>query len=310
MFLGLIPCCSDICCQGKGWPSLEDEATTEKPHAHIHLFSTYHRDITALELASVWIGTLLLVFFIVLLSKNIYRSVKTPTVLKRLKSHTDGPYSSTEKTEEGTIVPAVHYFEVEKAKEVFRKKYKKGSKREKDQEKRQKKRERKSNNSVMQDDEYLDAMVFLEMQMFQMDDVDGKIIPNIETQSQEEIIIDEILSMPMDTLLRVKKVPDRLLSPIAERQPPRRMSSIPSSRRMSALPISRQGSTLDTGQGSQDGTTLIPVPSPLRPSYLPSKPVSGILAPDHNTERLYRYTHIERIVYPYERVIVPPGFVN
>ena len=80
--------------------------------------------------------------------------------------------------------------------------------------------------------------MFLEMQMFQMDDVDGKIIPNVEDKSQEEIIIDEILAMPMDTLMQVKKVPDRLLSPIAERLPARRMSSILNSRRMSAVPCS------------------------------------------------------------------------
>ena len=139
--------------------------------------------------------------FIVLLSKNIYRSVKTPTVLKRLRSYAEGPYSSTEQTEEGTIIPAVNYFEVERAKEIFRKKPKHGSRKGKKHEKKIKKKARKSKNAVMQDDEYLDSMMFLEMQMFQMDDVDGKIIPNVEDKSQEEIIIDEILAMPMDTLM-------------------------------------------------------------------------------------------------------------
>ena len=35
--------------------------------------------------------------------------------------------------------------------------------------------------------------------------------------SQEEIIIDEILSLPMDSLLTVPRVPDRLLSPLVTR---------------------------------------------------------------------------------------------
>jgi hypothetical protein len=309
LFLGLTPCCRENCCEGQGWSSLEDgtTTTTEKPHAHIHLFSNDHRDITALELASVWIGTLLFVFCIVLLSKNIYRSVRTPTILKRLRTYADGPFASTEQTEEGTIVPAVNYFEAEKAKEMFRKKSNRGTRREKEREKRRKKRERKSKNAIIQDDEYLDSMMFLEMQMFQMDDDDNKIIPNVEDKTQEEIIIDEILSMPMDTLMRVKKVPDRLLSPMTERQPPRRMSAIPSSRRMSAIPCSRRGSALYSLE-EPDSSTLIPLPSPFSPPYLPTRPVSGILAPNHNTERLYRYTHIERIVYPHERVIVPPGY--
>ena len=90
-------------------------------------------------------------------------------------------------------MPAVNYFEEEKAKEIFRKKPKNGSRKVKKHEKKRKKKARKSKNVVMQDDEYLDSMMFLEMQMFQMDDVDGKIIPNVEDKSQEEIIIDEIL---------------------------------------------------------------------------------------------------------------------
>ena len=254
-------------------------------------------------------GTLLLVFFIVLLSKNIYRSVQTPTVLKRLRSYTEGPYSSTEISEEGTIVPVVNYFDEEKAKEIFHKKYKKGSKKEKEREKRRKKREIRAKNAVMQDDEYLESLVFLEMQMFQMDDVEGKLVPYIEDKSQEEIIIDEILSLPMDTLMTVKNVPDRLLSPITERPPARRMSSIASSRRMSSIASSRRMSEAPSAR-EDSVLDMIPLPLALCPPYLPSKPVSGILAPQHNTDRLYRYTHIERIVYPHERVIVPPGFVS
>ena len=153
-FSGLTSCCQESCCKGQGWSSLEDETTTttEKPHAHVHLFSNDHRDITALELASVWIGTLLFVFFIVLLSKNIYRSVKTPTVLKRLRSYAEGPYSSTERTEEGTIIPVVNYFEVEMAKEIYRKKPKHGSKKDKAHKRKGKKKARKSKNVIMQDD--------------------------------------------------------------------------------------------------------------------------------------------------------------
>ena len=84
-----------------------------------------------------------------------------------------------------------------------------------------------------------------------MDDVDGKSIPNVEDKSQEEIIIDEILSMPIETLIQVKKVPDRLLSPISERLPARRMSLNPNLRRMSTIPCSRRGSTFDTSQDPQ-----------------------------------------------------------
>ena len=52
------------------------------------------------------------------------------------------------------------------------------------------------------------------------------------------------------------------------------------------------------------------LPLPLLPPYLPTKPVRLIWSRRHNTSQLYRYTHIERLVYPYERVIVPPAFIH
>ena len=167
--------------------------------------------------------------------------------------------------------------------------FKENTKKSKDGEKRR--RKRKSNTVTIQDDEYLDSMVFLEMQMFQMDEDDDKIIVSSEEdKTQEEIIIDEILSMPIDTLINVKQVPDRLLSASASS---RRMSTISNSRRMSM--ISRRSST---GSIKEPASLKISLPSPLGPSYLPTKPVAGILAPTHHTERLYRYTHIEGIIYP------------
>ena len=56
----------------------------------------------------------------------------------------------------------------------------------------------------------------LEMQLVLMDDeAEEKIIK--DDPSQEEIIIEEILSMSMDALLDTPKVPDRLLSPMVTR---------------------------------------------------------------------------------------------
>ena len=297
--VGAEPCCQEDCCEGQGWDGEEEEeivsTTTQNPHGHSHLFSSEHRDITALELASVWVATLLLFLGTVLLGKKLYRTVRTPTILKRLRSYAEGPYSSTEQTEEGTIVPAVHYFEAEKAKDIFRKKTNGKSKRQNKHEQKAKKSERHSLNVVAPEDDHLDSMMFLEMQMFQMDDDDDKIIPEEEEdKSNEEIIIDAILTMPIDTLMQHKKVPDRLLSPKVQRQ---------SSRRPSAIATSRRGSLIEYPDSS------IPLPTPLHPSYLPTKPVVGILKKNHHTERMYRYATMERIVYPHERVIVPPGFI-
>ena len=94
---------------------------------------------------------------------------------------------------------------------MFRKKSNRKTKREKEREKRRKNRERQPVNVIAPADEYLDSMMFLEMQMFQMDDDDDKIIPDDKDKSHEEIIIDAILTMPMDTLMQVKNVPDDFL---------------------------------------------------------------------------------------------------
>ena len=52
------------------------------------------------------------------------------------------------------------------------------------------------------------------------------------------------------------------------------------------------------------------LPRPLLPPYLPTKPVSMVWSRKHSTSQLYRYTHIERLVYPHERLIVPPAFIQ
>ena len=46
----------------------------------------------------------------------------------------------------------------------------------------------------------------------------------------------------------------------------------------------------------------ISLPSPLPPLYQPGQQVPGVWSANHTTERLYRYTHIEGIIYP-------PGYV-
>ena len=46
----------------------------------------------------------------------------------------------------------------------------------------------------------------------------------------------------------------------------------------------------------------IPLPAPLPPPYQPALPVPRVWSKNHTTERLYRYTHIEGIIYP-------PGYV-
>ena len=117
-------------------------------------------------------------------------------------------------------------------------------------------------------------------------------------------VIDEILSMPIDSLLTVPKVPDRLLSPLVTH--PRRAQQSHDAVAEVDPPLPSRSSTTNPSLPNID----ITLPSALSPPYLPTKPVSSVWSARHTTTRLYRYTHFERIVYPHQRVIVPPAFVR
>ena len=91
-------------------------------------------------------------------------------------------------------------------------------------------------------------LLHLEMQLVMMDETAGEKIIK-DDQSQEEIIIDEILSMSMDALLDTPKVPDRLLSPMVRRSRPV----------MSALPRGEEQLSAHTGQQTGELSTEVQI---------------------------------------------------
>ena len=280
--------------------------TTEYHIAHIHLFSHNDNTVHPLEIASVWIALLLGILGVVLAARNLWRHFHTSPLLRRLMQYAEGPAYETTVAADGTIVPAVHYFDLEGAREIMSldKKKKWKTRRRLDN---YKERRHKIAVAVHNDVAAMTSLQMLEMEIefINCDAEDGQKIIS-DDKSQEEIIIDEILSMPIDSLLTVPKVPDRLLSPLVTN--PRRIQHI------------SQETTSDSGQDQRprrsSSTDLsrpnidILLPSPLTPPYLPTKPVSSVWSARHTTNRLYRYTHFERIVYPHQRIIVPPAFVH
>ena len=120
-------------------------------------------------------------------------------------------------TDNGTIVPSVSYYNQEEAANILSR-HRRGGNREAARREKTRKVSRKINsvNRILPDDNNL---LHLEMQLVLIDEkAEDKIIK--DDQSQEEIIIDEILSMSMDALLETPKVPDRLLSPMVRRSRP------------------------------------------------------------------------------------------
>ena len=230
--------------------------------------------LSTLKLASLWTVSILSLCCFITLLRNICLAIKPPAMLTRLKKYSNGPIQSTDRTKDGTIVPMVNYFEKEKAKAIMKKRGKRSKRRERQRERRRRKRERRMMNRNIQEEDYLDSMKLLEMQMTQLDDEDDdKIIQCKGEKTSKDL-----------SMLYVKQLPDNLLSPVVTTFQARRMSLLCSSRRFS-LEVS-----------------TIPYPSPLSPSYLPNRPVSVIWSSTHRTESLYRYTHIERVVYP-------PGYI-
>ena len=227
----------------------------------------------ALQLASIWSLGILSLCCIITLIRNICLALRPPAMFASLKTSSTGPIQSTARTKDGTIVPVVNYFEEEKAKKIMKKRGKRSRRRERQRERRRRKRERRMMNRNVQEEDYADSMKLLEMQMLEL-----------EEEDEDEKIIECRCSDLSDqyNLLQVTNLPDILLSPTAATYQDRRLSTLSTTRRKSSA---------------------VGLSPPLIPPYLPSRPVSVLWSSTHNTDSLYRYTHMERVVYP-------PGYVS
>ena len=202
---------------GRGYPHVLDvpiqvATSTEGFLTHVHLFPyTESHHIHPLELALVWAAMLLVILVVVLVSRNLYRHLHTPPIVQRLQAYSQGPDLEVAVTENGTIVPSVSYYDQQEASNILRRPSRRARRRQRDPGRETK---RKVARIVPEDSSY--NLLQLEMQLVLMDDeAEEKIIK--DDPSQEEIIIEEILSMSMDALLDTLKVPDRLLSPMVTR---------------------------------------------------------------------------------------------
>ena len=249
---------------------MEEDITEE----YSETSSTQHY-LYAMKLGSIWALSILSLCFLITLLRNICLALKPPAMLTKLKKSANGPIQSTAQNKDGTIVPVVNYFEEEKAKTIMKKRGKRSKRRERQRERRRRKRERRMMNRNIQEEDYTDSMKLLELQIIQLEEKD-----------EEKIIQSKFQRTSDETkMLQVKQLPDILLSPTAASYQSRRLLSLSSTRRLSNVEVSS-----------------LSCPSPLIPSYLPSRPVSALWSSTHTTDNLYRYTHMERIVYP-------PGYV-
>ena len=192
-------------------------SSTESFLTHVHLFpQTESHHVHPLELALVWAAMLLVILVLVLLSRNLYRHLHTLHLVQRLQAYAQGPDLEVAVTESGTIVPSVSYYDQQEASNILRSS--RTRRRQRERASREGRRKvTKIGPEVPQDTSY--NLLQLEMQLVLVEDeADEKIIK--DDQSQEEIIIEEILSMSMDALLETPKVPDRLLSPMVTRTRP------------------------------------------------------------------------------------------
>ena len=213
--------------------------------------------LSALKLCIIWALSILVLCSLISIMRNICLSMQVSPIVKKLEKYSKGPMQTTAVNKDGTIVPAVNYYEKEKAKEIMRRRGKRSRRRQKQRERRRRKRERRMMNRVIQEEDFADSMKLLEMQIGQLED-----------ENDEKIIQNNV------SKIEIEELPEILLSPVGSRRP---------------------SQLLDY--------SITHCSSPLHPSYLPSRPVSVLWSSTHTTERLYRYTHIERMVYP-------PGYVQ
>ena len=223
-------------------------------------------------LSIIWIISILLLLCSIFIVRNILRVFGTPVRIKQMESYCEGPLQSTARNKEGTIVPVVNYFEKEKKRTVVNKRRWWGdeAERQREDQVRIKENPQQSNSSIMKSD-HLDSMKILEMQMeHYYEDDDEKIL---DSDVGGEVFLPDIHISPSETIIH--QLNSRRVSTF----------SVPS--------ISSRRPSLATPS----------TPTPLSPSYLPSRPVSVLWSSSQPSVRLYSYPHIERIVYP-------PGYVQ
>ena len=197
----------------------------------------------------------------------------TPVRLKQMESYCEGPLQSTAWNKEGRIVPVVNYFQEKKTRTMMNKRGRQRGKGKRNKEGQGKTGEElQQNNSFVMKSNYLDSMKLLELQMEQYHDSnDEEKILDSETGEAESL--PHIHISPSETI--IQQGDSRKMSIVS-------VPSISSRRPSLAIPSS---------------------PTPLSPSYLPSRPVSVLWSSSQPCVRLYSYPHIERIVYP-------PGYVQ
>ena len=199
-----------------------------------------------------------------------------PMVVRLLRSMSNKPFNTAKKNSHGFIEPVVHYFAPEKQKD-------------------------KLDNIV---DKVEKTKNWLSSKL-NPDHVDVINVPALEAESEYENKVSNKQILDAEYLLTkqlesLEKDPTRMKS-----------SQIISKISDPVLEVEEVGScrgtklknpTAAAGSSSTKPNPEISIPDPLHPLYQPSQHVPRVWSSSHTTERLYRYTHIEGIIYP-------PGYI-
>lgn len=247
----------------------EPETTSELEYSHIHLFPHQDKTVHPLELALVWIVSLLVIMVLVMVSRNIWKHFYNSPHLARLQDSCDGDCYGSTIDSDGIIVPSIRHYEPDEARNIIRRKKRSASAGPIGEYQM-----KRVSNRVASD---CQRIMELEMELSSITDdpEESQILSETEDNilEEDELVLDEILSLTIDSMLQALTT---------ESQEPR-------SKMLESPAIS--------------------LPSPLSPAYIPVRPVFSIWSHQHTSDRLYRYTYIERIVYPHQRLIVPPALL-
>ena len=256
----------------------------------------------------------MIVFLIMTFLKSVYTVVMPPKVVRILKEMSKGPFNTAKEGEGGSIEPVVHYFapnaqprksnklseRTVKAKEWIRDKIPSDDLVELFQ--APSINAEAEHESLKSNSQILDSQRLLTLHLESLKKSNNK-----KSNKNVPILFDYCENCNQDRKSKTKNpqtpddepdkesqqakgdITDSLLqqteahccNSIITYDPPPKSDM---TRRASTPPLS------------------IPLPTPLPPSYQPALPVPRVWSKTHTTERLYRYTHIEGIIYP-------PGYV-
>ena len=325
-YSGIEKCCRVSCCyEDYVFNSTTTTETAETPYGWSY-DNNYKTNLDGIDTddeplykqPSFWILNIMIAFLIMTFMKSVYTVVMPPKIVRILQEMSKGPFNTAKEGSGGSIEPVVHYFvpnaqdrgsnklieKTVKAQEWIRDRLPSDNLVELFQ--TPSINAEAEHESLQSNSQMLDAQRLLTLHLENLKKSNSK-----QSNKQIPILFDYCENCNQDSKPRTTShaksphTPDDDPDEESEESKDNITDSLlqqTDSHCCNSLITYDQPSIPDIPRSASTAPLSISLPTPLPPSYQPALPVPRVWSKTHTTERLYRYTHIEGIIYP-------PGYV-